>query len=154
MALRTRRLFPEEFHPYWRELAPQIDAEVPYHGQMDPAHTARVLLPLLESFRAVAFLLYNDEQPTLCVGMMFGFIAPNIFTGVLEGLEGGWFVAPCARGENSALLLLTAFEEFAKSAGCIRVLSGSTVSYRAGAMRRLYRRIGYKPHAEAFSKEL
>jgi GNAT superfamily N-acetyltransferase len=154
MALRTRRLFPFEFGPYWRTLAPQIDASVKYHGKMDPEHTVGTMLPLLESVRAVAFLLYDDERPTTCAGMLFGFIAPNMFTGALEGLEGGWFVAPCVRRRNSALLLLKAFEEFAKTAGCIRVLSGSTISHRAGAMSRLYRRLGYQPHAEAFSKEL
>ena len=154
MALRTRRLFPDEFAGHWRTLVPEINKTVPYHGPLDAEHTIRTVVPLLRNRVAVSFLLYDDAAPLSCYGLLFGFIHPNIFTGALEALEGGWFVLPCARGQESALLLMKAFEEFATGAGCVRVLSGSTVSYRPEAMRRLYRRQGYKPHAEAFSKDL
>jgi GNAT superfamily N-acetyltransferase len=104
--------------------------------------------------RGGAGVTYVDYSGARARGLLLGLFVPCMITGVEQALEYFWLEVPGYRRYACAMDLLAAFEQDAKARGCKQIIVGSSQFVRPEAMRRLYRRLGYVPHAEAFRKDL
>ena len=85
-------------------------------------------------------------------GFLAGCILPDLMSGKMQALEYLWMVAPDHRQDGTAVRLLKEFERVAEYRGCETVVCGCMAAERPDAMRRMYRRLGFKPHGETFWK--
>jgi len=65
-----------------------------------------------------------------------------------------WMQAPSYRSNRAALNLFFEFEADAKAWGAQRIVSGCVVISDIPKMRRLYKKLGYRPFSETFCKVL
>lgn len=127
--------------------------QVPHYEDVNIEFMLDRFALLMRNGTGRAFGLF-DEETEDAVGILFGFIGPDLMTGRKQGTEFLWAVAPQYRSRGVALMLLRAFERQCQFEGCERILCGSAAWSEPHAMRRLYSSQGYTPHAEAFAKVL
>ena len=95
---------------------------------------------------------YGLRRDNATVGLLLGMIIPDMNSGLLQGLEYFWGVERKYR--SKAVSLLRTFERDCVAAGCSIIMIGSIKSMQPLDRQRLYGFLGYKPHAEVFSKRL
>lgn len=106
---------------------------------------------LVENGNGICLSLVEDGRTC---GFLLGLVSEDLITGILQALEYLWVVLPSSRKGAASLQLLDAFTAVARARGCQQVIVGSSTYQRPAAMRRLYRRLGFSPHAEAFRKDI
>jgi GNAT superfamily N-acetyltransferase len=104
---------------------------------------------LIEMGMGVVLISEQDGKPT---GAIAGFVHPDISDGVLTLSEAFWYVTPESRGHG--IKLLKAFEDFAKSSGCERVMMIHLLEINAEALSKIYARRGYKAIEIHYVKDL
>lgn len=86
-------------------------------------------------------------------GVLVGVVMPNLFTGMMNGVEHIWWAEPEWRGKASRELR-EAFEQDCREAGCTRLTFGFSPLVQGDRMAKMYQRLGYEPYLVAMSKEL
>ena len=99
-------------------------------------------------------VLIGAVTGTCYAGFLAGCILPDLLSGKMQALEYLWMVNPMHRRDGTAVRLLKEFERVAEYRGCETVVCGAMSAERPDAMRRMYRRIGFKPHGETFWKAI
>ena len=149
--MKVRELNWANFAEPLRRLATELgEIDAVLYGKVNPNHFAPAWGRMMQHCGAVAFSGHDDDG-RVC-SWLGGLIVPDMFTGEMQALEFLWLARPGVSG--AALSVLSAFESKAINAGAKMVIAGSSAFRRPEAMRRLYRRLGYVPHAEAFRKVL
>ena len=77
---------------------------------------------------------------------------PDINTGDMTACEMFWFVSEKHRGKG--LLLVSAFEEWAKEEGCRKVAIGHLADSMPDSLEKLYVRMGYTLSEKTYIKEV
>lgn len=96
---------------------------------------------------ARSYALFSGSKP---VALLLGLFSPDLRNGDLQGVE---YLMAGPR----AVKLLDMFEQDCREKGCTRVVCGFHVrvfGQQGKATRRLYRKKGYEPYTESFSKLL
>jgi GNAT superfamily N-acetyltransferase len=133
------------------QVAMLVKDENSYYGSIDPAHFTGVVQQALSAGYGRAYGLTHAGRP---VGLLFGLLVPDGLTGQLMALEYLWVVAKSYRRFGGALKLLKEFEKDARAVGAEILVCGSSAFNQGEKLRKLYARLGFRPHAEAFSKVL
>ena len=90
-----------------------------------------------------AGVLFAYIKNNAVVGMICGIHHPNILTNELTATEMFWFVDPRHRG-GVGTKLLDAFEDWAKSKGCSKVVMVSMADLMPEIVGRIYENKGYE----------
>jgi GNAT superfamily N-acetyltransferase len=125
--------------------------EIPYFTEKKPEVLSENWIKFMRAGIARSFAAYVDGKP---VGLMLGLIMPDILGGVPQALECAWQVIPEYRSLGAGVELMKMFEESAREAKCVRVIFGASVEFEFEKMKRLYRRLGYKPVSLTIGKTL
>ncbi len=111
------------------------------HLQLNPAH----YFPFVHNGMSNEMVAAWRGDDSVLVAMFY----PQIFTGKMVGVVSLW------AGEGAdTTRLLTAFEQEARSRGCVSMHASSFGWNRAVAMGYLYRRKGYEPEEISFTKDI
>lgn len=113
------------------------------------------LIALWEGFtgNGVGAIYGLEDAAGVPAGFLAGIMAPDFLSGEPQGIEVLWVVHPDARKNGTAFGLLEMFEADVKRSGGKLMVVGVTAE-GPRALRRVYRRLGYKPDGETFRKEL
>ena len=143
----VRRLLSTEVKPVIKELGALVVPELSYWAPVNLDFLGTSWEKLCQNDACRAYGLFSVDQP---VGIFLGMIVPDMNSGKLQGLEFLWTVLTKFR--SRAVSLLRTFEKDCRAAGCEIVITGSSLAMAPGRMRALYAALGYRPHAEIFSK--
>jgi len=125
--------------------------EIPYFTEKKPEVLIANWMPFMRAGIARSFGAYHENHP---VGIMLGIIMPDLLGGVPQALECAWQVIPKYRSTGAGIQLMKLFEDSAREAKCVRVVFGASVEFEFEKMKRLYRRLGYKPVSLTIGKML
>lgn len=78
------------------------------------------------------------------LGAIFGMLSRTFFDDELIAKDLGWWVRPEARGGRTALVLLQAFEAWARERGARKIGLGQTGVHDIERTRRLFEHAGYQ----------
>lgn len=127
--------------------------ENPAPDRVKPEALADILGTAAESNPATRAFGWFDSE--VCPrGVLVGFVILDPYTGNRMGSEYFWYVQKDYRHLGIASELLEEFSKECRESGCTKIVCGLSVEENPRAMRRLYRRKGFKPHSEAFVKEI
>jgi hypothetical protein len=118
-------------------LIAQLRSAVNGPQEVDPAHTGKTVLRLMQQPTGVVYVTQG--------GFIAGEVGQTPINPALVAFEHGWFAR-----DKSGLRLLIAFEKWAKDMGCTGI-KFSTGTYTDAASRILTRR-GYRPAELAWFK--
>lgn len=94
----------------------------------------------------------NDAEET--VGGYCGYVTEYFFGKDLIACDLGLFIDPNHRGGMTAVRLVKAFEDWAKSKGVKEVCPGTTTMVAPERTSRMYELLGYKVVGSIFKKEV
>jgi len=97
-------------------------------------------------------IIYGLFEGDKICGTIGGFCYPDVNSGLLSATELFWFVLPEQRGKG--LLLLDAFETWAKSKECKRIIMVHLTDLMPEKVKRIYDKRGYKPIEIHYMKEI
>lgn len=143
----VRRLNVDEIAGAILDLAPRVMPHYACHAQVNAGGLALAWAALGAQGTARAYGLFLDSE---LHGLLLGLVVPCLLTGERQGIEYLWVAEPPHRGR--AVGLLREFEKDCKADGCRRMVCGS--SAWSVELDSLYEKLGYRPHAKAFSKEI
>ena len=134
-------------------IAPTIKAQESYPlDSIDPELVSSNWEVFLDSGGGKAFGAEVDGAPA---GFLLSLYSMDLLCGKRKAFEYLWMVSPAHRSSGAAIALFKEFEKDAAESGYYSVVCGChSFAKRCGAMRRLYRKLGYSPISEAFSKTL
>lgn len=151
MALNVRRVSKPEFRKFFQQACATWDTlTIPYYTVLNLDFLGESWEKMMDT-TARAYGLFDGENP---VGILLGFIVPDLMTGEKHGIEYLWAVAPHNRRGNAAIRLLKHFERECRAENCVRIVAGSAAWSNMPGMAKLYERLGYQPHSVAHSKVL
>lgn len=104
----------------------------------------------MEKPSARAYGSFSDEK---LVGILLGFIVPDLMTGELQGVEYFWGMVPEHRDGTNSRDLLFMFEDDCKEAGCSTILCGLSEQIAPEKMRKIYDDLEYRPHTASFVRK-
>ena len=146
---RVTQLSPDEIETVVDEVVKK------QHGLLSNVNVSRVSAVWRKMVQAKVGVAFSAElKGGYPLGFLLALFTPDAITGESFAIQYLWMVSPEFRNSGTALDLLKAFEDEARARGCVRILTGSNQVSKPDAMRRLFRRLGYAPFSEAFSKEL
>ena len=130
-------------------LAKQYDGGFSKHVTVDVPYATKRYQSLVASGMMTVFALKYDGK---IVGGIAGLIFPDMNSGIQTAVECFWFVNPENRGKG--LILLDAFENWAKERHCKKVAIIHLEDSFAEVLKRLYLRRGYKLIESHYMKEI
>ncbi len=122
--------------------------------------------PFDEAYRAGSAVMYFDiareaglllvaERDGVIVGFAAGAISPLMGdSGVLQGAELAWWVAPDHRGGTLGIRLLQALEDAGRAAGCRYWNMIFMETSMPEAVRSIYERLGYTLKETVYGRRL
>lgn len=100
------------------------------------------------------FVVTAKDEDGMIVGGYCGYVTEYFFGKDLIACDLGLFVEPSRRGGMTAIRLIKAFEDWAKSKGAKEVCPGTTTMVAPERTSRLYERLGYLVVGSIFKKEV
>jgi GNAT superfamily N-acetyltransferase len=88
------------------------------------------------------------------VGMIVGFVTSHWFTDEKVASDFTFYIKPEARGGRVALMLVRAFEEWARAQGARGTVPGTSTMVSPELVARFYEKLGYERTGYGFFKEL
>lgn len=88
------------------------------------------------------------------IGAFLGLAGHMLFSECRRADELGFYVYEQFRGGRAALLLVKAFEEWAKRVGCVLVMTGVSAGITDERAISFYERLQYKKHGATFRREI
>jgi GNAT superfamily N-acetyltransferase len=88
------------------------------------------------------------------IGMLFGYVAESWFGPDLVAGDFTFYVLPERRGGRAALLLIDAFERWAKAAGATECVLGVSTMINPERTARFFARSGFVPTGATLTKRL
>lgn len=116
---------------------------------LEPINTDFLIESLTRMMEAGTGVAYGNES-----GFLLGLHTEDLMTGKKKAFSYLHMCYPDRRGGNAALSLLAEFEAGAALDGCVSIVVGNSAGYRADALARLYRRLGYDQISCSFQKYL
>lgn len=130
-------------------LAQQYDGGFSRHVTVDVPYATGRYLALVASGIMSIFALKHDD---IIVGGLAGLIFPDMNSGLKTAVECFWFVNPGDRGKG--MLLLNAFEGWAKQNQCKKAAIIHLEDSFADSLKRIYNRRGYTLVEAHYMKEI
>ena len=100
------------------------------------------------------FVVIAKDDNGETVGGYCGYVTEYFFGKDLIACDLGLFIDPERRGGMTAIRLIKAFEDWAKSRGAKEVCPGTTTMVAPERTSRLYERLDYKVVGSIFKKEV
>lgn len=107
---------------------------------------------ILSENRGVFLGLWGGDRFDVFEGGIGAVICPDLNNGQLTAVECFWYVKPGNRGDG--LRLLRAYEQWARTAGAVRIVMVHLCSLAPDSLGRLYERRGYKKVEVNYIKNL
>jgi GNAT superfamily N-acetyltransferase len=111
--------------------------------------TAEVMAGLIESEQGCVFVLEDDG---FIIGGIVGLVNQMPFGIHPVATELAWFLDEKYRGNKKSLLLVQAFEEWAKSVGAEYVIMAHI--HTINNLDKVYTKLGYTPAETAYAKRI
>lgn len=122
------------------ELAKQYDGGFSQHIRVDVEYSVKQYVHMTGAGWGVVFALKDGNGEI--VGGLGAIKGPDLHCGAMTAIETFWFTNPDSRGHG--LLLLDAFEAWARENGCPRIAIVHLEDSMPERLSVLYRRRGYK----------
>lgn len=142
--MAPRELNPEQFTERLEPIFRSVEARLPEHLR---GRKSEYFFPHWRHLMELK-VARTWEIPGAVLGML---TTPDIFSGVSVAYVPFWFALP---GTRHALELLTAAEEAAKQAGCLRLGIAAFRGLEDERLSRVYFHRGYDQTESTFQKEL
>jgi GNAT superfamily N-acetyltransferase len=130
-------------------LAKQYDGVFSQHIEVDVEYAQKRYLAMVASGMMTVFAM---KRGGIIVGGLAGLVCPDINNGKKLAVECFWFVNEADRGKG--LLLLDAYESWAKSEGCDKMALIHLEDSFPDKLKKLYERKGYKLVESHYVKEI
>lgn len=119
------------------------------HVKVDPDRPAESYWPLIQKGIGAMLML---EEGNEVVGGLGCIKYPDMHSGELFAVETFWYVLPEYRGKG--VLLLEAYEQWAKDNGCLKCAMIHMVDSMPAVLERFYRIRGYELIEKHYVKEI
>lgn len=117
--------------------------------KVDPNRPRETYWPFIQKGIGAMFLLVKDD---VIVGGLGCLKYPDLHSGEIFAVETFWYVLPEHRGKG--LLLLNAYEKWAKDNGCVKCAMIHMIDSMPDVLERLYFRRGYELIEKHYVKEI
>ena len=130
-------------------LGRDFSREAGHMHRFDKQKTAEVMAGLIESDQGCIYVMEDDG---FIVGAIVGLVNQMPFGTHPVATELAWFVHEKFRGNKQSLLLVSAFEEWAKSVGAEYVVMAHI--HTINNLEKVYTKLGYEPAETAYAKRI
>ena len=147
------RLAVAEDIPLLLRFARNFQMASPYKTmKFDPVKGEKFLRDILTGSQKDGIILValNDDKP---IGFLVGIASEPVFSSVRIAAELGWWIEPKYRGGKASYLIYSAYEDWAKRAGC-HYVQGAYLPGVSVSLDEFYKKRGYVQVESSFLKTL